>query len=387
MSVIYLDNAATTRVKDEVLQVMEQYFTTFYSNPAAHYGLAAKAKEAIEAARKQVADLIHAKPEEIYFTSGGSESDNWVLQAVERLPHARGKHIIVSAIEHHAILRTCAYLWQNGVNVTYLPVNEDGFVSPDDVRNAIRKDTVLISVMTANNEIGTIQPVAEIGAIAHEQGVLFHTDAVQAFGHEPIDVEAEHIDLLSASGHKLGGPKGIGILYIRNGVDLPPLIHGGAQERGKRAGTSNVPGIVGLGKAAEIAARDLENNNEYEKKLRDYFIQRVLTEIPDTKLNGSNTKRLANNINIQFTGVDGESLLILLDHEGIAASAGSACNAGSNEPSHVLTAIGLSARDAKSSLRFTLSEETTKEELDFVIESLKRVIQDLRSTASITAIA
>ena len=376
---IYLDNAATTRVKKEVLDAMLPYFTETYSNPSAVYSFASEGKKAVMEARNQAAALIGAKPEEIYFTGGGSESDNWALKATAEEYGSKGRHIITTKIEHHAILHTCEYLEKHGFEVTYLDVDSDGLVHPEDVEKAIRPDTILISVMTANNEIGTVEPIAEIGRIAHEHGVLFHTDAVQAYGHIPINVDEMNIDMLSASGHKFGGPKGIGIMYIRKGVKIRSFIHGGSQERGRRAGTSNTPGIVGLGKAAEIAGKTMEERVRKETELRDYFINRIENEIPYAKFNGHRTERLPNNINFCFRFIEGESLLILLDQNGICGSSGSACTSGSLDPSHVLLAIGLPHEIAHGSLRLTLSEETTKEDLDFVVEKLKGIVERLRS--------
>ncbi|MCM1181769.1 MAG: cysteine desulfurase NifS [Roseburia sp.] len=376
---IYLDNAATTKVKDEVYEAMQPYFKEQYGNPSSIYRFAGESRKAIEASRAVIADFLNAKPEEIYFTGGGSESDNWALKAAAFANREKGKHIITSAIEHHAILHTCAYLEKLGFEVTYVGVDEDGVIKLDELEAAIRKDTILITVMFANNEIGTIQPIKEIGELAHRNGILFHTDAVQAYGHERIDVEALHIDLLSASAHKINGPKGIGILYMRNSARLGSFIHGGAQERGRRAGTHNTPGIIGFGKATEIAKRDLEKRREYESGLRDYLTGRVLAEIPHTRLNGHRSRRLSNNANFSFRFIEGESLLILLDQKDIAASSGSACTSGSLDPSHVLLAIGLPHETAHGSLRLTLSDETTKEELDYVIDELKKIVERLRS--------
>lgn len=376
---IYLDNAATTQVYPEVLQEMLPYFTECYSNPAAVYSYASESKKAVDRARSNIAELIHAKTEEIYFTGGGSESDNWALKATAEAYGVKGKHIITSTIEHHAILHTCEYLEKKGFDVTYVGVDENGTVKLDELEAAIREDTILISIMTANNEIGTIQPIAEIGKIAHEHGVLFHTDAVQAFGHIPINVDEMNIDMLSASGHKINGPKGIGAMYIRKGVKILSFIHGGAQERKRRAGTLNVPGIVGIGKAAELAKEQMDERSRTETELRDYLIGRVLTEIPYSRLNGDKTNRLPNNASFCFKFIEGESLLILLDQLGVCASSGSACTSGSLDPSHVLLAIGLPHEEAHGSLRLTLSEKTTKEELDFVVEELKKIVTRLRN--------
>lgn len=376
---IYLDNAATTRVSEEVLQEMLPYFREVYSNPSAIYTFAADGKKAVDKARTQAAELIGAKDNEIYFTGGGSESDNWAIKATAEAYKDKGKHIITSAIEHHAVLHTCQYLEKNGYEVTYLGVDENGMISLDELREAIRPDTILISIMAANNEIGTIEPIAEIGKLAHEKGVLFHTDAVQTYGHIPINVDEMNIDMLSASGHKFGGPKGIGIMYIRKGVKIRSFIHGGAQERSRRAGTLNVPGIVGFGKAAELAGKTMKERAEKEIALRDHLIQRVLEEIPYSRLNGDRTERLPNNANFCFRFIEGESMLILLDQLGVCASSGSACTSGSLDPSHVLLAIGLPHEIAHGSLRLTLSEETTKEDIDFVVDELKKIIGRLRS--------
>lgn len=375
---IYLDNAATTRVSEEVLNEMLPFFRQSYSNPSAIYSFAGEGKKAVDRARGQAAELIGANVEEIYFTGGGSESDNWALKAAAEAYGAKGKHIITSKIEHHAILHTCEYLEKQGYEVTYLDVDGEGKISLEELKNAIRPDTILISVMAANNEIGTIEPIGEIGKIAHENGVLFHTDAVQAYGHIPINVDDMGIDMLSASGHKFNGPKGIGILYIRKGVKIRSFIHGGTQERNRRAGTSNVPGIVGFGKAAEIAGETMEARTGKEVTLRDHLIERVLSEIPYVRLNGPKTDRLPNNVNFCFRFIEGESLLILLDQLGVCASSGSACTSGSLDPSHVLLAIGLPHEIAHGSLRITLSEETTLEEIDFVADELKRIVERLR---------
>ena len=377
---IYLDNAATTQMYPEVLEAMLPYFTEYYGNPSAIYTFAEEGRRAVDKARRTMAELIHAKPEEIYFTGGGSESDNWALKATAEAYASKGKHIITSTIEHHAILHTCAYLEKQGYEITYVEVDENGKIKLDELEAAIRPDTILISVMTANNEIGTIQPVAEIGKIAHEHGVLFHTDAVQAFGHIPLDVEEMHIDMLSASGHKMNGPKGVGVMYIRKGVKILSFIHGGAQERKRRAGTHNVPGIVGMGKAAELElAKDtMSERSRREIELREHLIERVLEEIPYTRLNGDRTDRLPNNVSFCFRFVEGESLLILLDQAGICGSSGSACTSGSLDPSHVLLAIGLPHEIAHGSLRLTLSEKNTLEEIDYTVEELKKIIERLR---------
>ena len=376
---IYLDNAATTKTAPEVVEAMLPYFSELYGNPSSIYSLAGESKKAVDHAREIIAGALGAQPEEIYFTAGGTESDNWALKAAAEFYKKKGNHIITTKIEHHAILHTCQWLEKQGFEVTYLNVDENGVVKLEELKKAIRPTTILISVMYANNEIGTIQPIKEIGEIAREHGILFHTDAVQAFGQLPIQVDDCHIDMLSASGHKLNGPKGIGFLYIRKGVKIRSFIHGGAQERKRRAGTENVPCIVGLGKAVERAVSTRKERADKEKELRDYLIGRVLKEIPYTRLNGHRTMRLPNNANFSFQFIEGESLLIMLDMEGICGSSGSACTSGSLDPSHVLLAIGLPHEIAHGSLRLTLSEETTKEELDFVVESLKKIIDRLRS--------
>lgn len=375
---IYLDNAATTKVNKKVLESMMPYFSEIYCNPSAAYSFATKGRIAIEEARNHAAKLIGASDMEIYFTSGGSESDNWAIKAVAESFSDKGKHIITTKIEHHAVLHTCEYLERHGFDITYLNVDSDGKVRLDELKKSIREDTILISVMTANNEIGTIQPVAEIGKIAHEKGILFHTDAVQAYGHIPINVDEMNIDLLSASGHKFNGPKGVGIMYIRKGVKIRSFIHGGSQERGRRAGTYNVPGIAGLGTAAKLAMENMAKRAEKEKELRDYFIDRISAEIPYTVLNGHREDRLPNNINFCFRFVEGESVLIMLDQAGICASSGSACTSGAIDPSHVFRAIGLSDEMAHESLRLTLSYENTKEEIDTVVGELKRIVERLR---------
>ena len=376
---IYMDNAATTQVYPEVFDAMKPYFTEFYGNPSSIYSFAGNSKKAVEDARKTIADFLGARTEEIYFTGGGSESDNWALKATADAYANNGKHIITSKIEHHAILHTCEYLEKKGFEVTYLDVDENGFVNPADVEKAIRPDTILVSIMTANNEIGTIEPIAEIGKIAKDHGVLFHTDAVQAFGHIPMNVDEMNIDMLSASGHKINGPKGIGIMYIRKGVKIGSFVHGGAQERQRRAGTHNVPGIVGIGKAVELARDNMKERMEYETKLRDHLISRVMEEIPYAKLNGDKVKRLPNNVNVCFRFIEGESMLILLDQNGVCGSSGSACTSGSLDPSHVLLAIGLPHEIAHGSLRLTLSEKNTMEEVDFTVDKLKGIIERLRS--------
>ena len=376
---IYLDNAATTKTAPEVLEAMLPYFTEYYGNASSIYKLGSESKKATIEARETIAQTLGAEPNEIYFTGGGSESDNWALKATFEAYQSKGKHIITSKIEHHAILHTCQYLESRGAEVTYLDVDEDGVVDLEQLKRSIRPDTILISIMYANNEIGTIQPIKEIGEIAAEHGILFHTDAVQAYGQVPINVEECHIDMLSASGHKLNGPKGIGFLYINKKVKIRSFIHGGQQERGRRAGTENVPGIVGLAAAAKRAFRIMEEKTKKEIELRDYFISRIEKEIPYSKLNGHRTKRLPNNIHVGFEFIEGESMLIMLDMKGICGSSGSACTSGSLDPSHVLLAIGLPHEKAHGSLRLTLSEENTKEEMDIVADELVKIVERLRS--------
>lgn len=376
---IYLDNAATTKVSEEVFEVMKPYFCEQYANPSAIYSFAGKSMKAVNEAREQAAKLIGAASNEIYFTAGGSESDNWVIKTVCETYKNKGKHIITTKIEHHAILHTCQYMEKQGFEVTYLDVDEMGIVKMDDLKAAIRPDTILITIMAANNEIGTIQPLKEIGALAKEHKVLFHTDAVQAYGHIPMNVDEMNIDFLSASGHKLHAPKGIGLMYIRKGIKVGSYIHGGAQERSRRAGTLNTPGIVGFGEAIRIAGERMQENMEKEIELRDYLINRVLTEIPYSRLNGDPVKRLPGNAHFCFQFIEGESMLIMLDQKGICASSGSACTSGSLDPSHVLLAIGLPHEIAHGSLRLTMSEETTKEDIDTTVDELKVIIERLRA--------
>ena len=375
---IYLDNAATTRTSPEVVEAMLPYFSELYGNASTVYEFGAKSKEAVTEAREIIARAIGAKDNEIYFTAGGSESDNWALKATAEAYKDKGKHIITSKIEHHAILHTCEWLEKNGFEVTYLDVDEFGVVKLEELKKAIRSDTILISIMFANNEIGTIEPVAEIGKIAKEHGVLFHTDAVQAFGQVPINVDELNIDMLSSSGHKLNGPKGIGFLYIRKGVKIRSVLHGGAQERKRRAGTENVPGIVGFGKATELALSTMAERTEKERQLRDHLMERVLKEIPFTRVNGDRTNRLPNNVNLCFQFVEGESLLIMLDMKGICGSSGSACTSGSLDPSHVLLAIGLPHEIAHGSLRLTLGADTTLEDIDYTVDAIKEIVTQLR---------
>ena len=377
--IIYLDNAATTRTAPEVVEAMLPYFSELYGNPSSIYDFAGKSKEGVAHARQQIADVLGCGKENIYFTAGGSEADNWALKATFEAYKSKGNHIITTKIEHHAILHTCEYLEkERGAKITYLDVDENGIVRLEDLERAITPETILISVMFANNEIGSIQPIREIGMIAREHGILFHTDAVQAFGQVPINVDEYGIDMLSSSGHKINGPKGIGFLYIRKGVKIRSFVHGGAQERKRRAGTENVPGIVGYGAAAERAAATMEKRAAKEIELRDYLIHRITTEIPYVKLNRHPEKRLPNNVNVSFRFVEGESLLLMLDSFGICGSSGSACTSGSLDPSHVLMAIGLPHEIAHGSLRLTLSEETTKEELDYTVDKLKDIVEKLR---------
>lgn len=382
---LYLDNAATTRTKKEVIDEMMQYFDVLYGNPSSQlYELGRKSKEAIEKARKTLADFLNADEKEIYFTAGGTESDNWALKGVAFANLNKGKnHIITTKIEHHAILHTCEYLEKFGIETTYLDVDRYGLIDLDQLKESIRPETMLISVMLANNEIGTIQPIEEIGEIAKEHGILFHVDAVQALGSVRIDVNKLHIDLMSMSAHKLGGPKGIGGMYIRKGTRIDNFIHGGGQERGRRAGTEGVQNIVGFGKAVEIAARNFDNRIERLTGLRNRLIEGIKNNIPDVVLNGHPTRRLANNVNFSFKYVEGESILLLLDMEGIAASSGSACTSGSLDPSHVLLATGLDHGTAHGSIRFTLSEEIKEEDIDYTVETMKKIIAKLRAMSPI----
>jgi len=382
---IYMDNAATTATRPEVLEAMMPYFTQHYGNASSIHTFGRNARRAMENARKQVAAALGCEPREVYFTAGGSESDNWAIRCAVLAKANKGKHIITSAIEHHAVLHTCEYMEKQGYEVTYLPVDEFGRVSVEDVKNAIRPDTVLITIMAANNEIGTLQPIPEIGRIAKENGILFHTDAVQAVGAVPIDVNDWNVDMLSLSGHKLHAPKGIGALYIRKGVRISNLIYGGAQERGLRAGTENLPGIVGLGKAVELAVAELPEYAERVSKLRDKLIDGILETIPDVCLNGHRTERLPGNVNVSVRYVEGEALLMRLDLAGVAASSGSACTSGSLDPSHVLLAIGLPHEIAHGSLRLSLSNETTEEDVDYVLEKLPEIVKNLRAMSPLNA--
>ena len=376
--VIYFDHAATTPTKKAVLDEMLPYFTINFANPSSIYEIANKNKEAISIAREKIAKLINSRDDEIFFTSGGTEADNWAIKGIAENYTDKGKHIITSKIEHHAILHTCEYLEKQGYEVTYLDVDEFGMIKLEELNSAIRPDTILISIMFANNEIGTIQPIAEIGRIAREKGILFHTDAVQAVGAVEIDVKEMNIDLLSMSAHKIYGPKGIGALYVKKGVKLKSFIHGGAQERSRRAGTENVPGIVGFGKAAELIVENRQKSNEYIIKLRNKVIKSILDTIPYSRLNGHSIDRLPNNVNISFSFIEGESLLIMLDMAGICASSGSACTSGSLDPSHVLMAIGLPHETAHGSLRITLGEDNTEEDIKYLIEVLPGIVNRLR---------
>lgn len=376
---IYLDNAATTKMAPAVAEAMLPYFTEYYGNPSSIYAFAEKGRAAIRESRDIIANSLNAKPEEIYFTAGGSESDNWAIKATAEAYAGKGRHIITSKIEHHAVLHTCEYLEKQGYEVTYVGVDENGIVNLEELQAAIREDTILISIMYANNEIGTIQPIKEIGKIARKHGILFHTDAVQAYAQIPIDVETDCVDMLSASGHKFNGPKGCGFLYIKKGVKIRSLLHGGAQERARRAGTENVAGIAGIGMAAKIAFSKLAEKIEKETYLRDYLMNRIEKEIPYCRINGDRSRRLPGNVNFSFEFIEGETLLIHLDQKGICASSGSACTSGSLDPSHVLLAIGLPHEVAHGSLRLTLSEENTREEMDYVVEHLKEIVAYIRN--------
>lgn len=376
---IYMDNAATTKVAPEVVEAMLPYFTEYYGNASSLYEIAGISKKGMSEAREKIAHVLGCAANEIYFTGGGSEADNWAVKATYEAYKNKGNHIITTKVEHHAILHTCEWLEKQGAKVTYLDVDENGIIRLEDLENAITPETILITIMAANNEIGSLMPIKEIGAIAKEHGILFHTDAVQAFGQIPLDVEECHIDMLSSSAHKINGPKGIGFLYIRKGVKIRNLIHGGAQERKRRAGTENIPGIVGYGVAAERAAKTMEERTKKEREVRDYMIEKIKAEVPYCKLNGHPTLRLPNNVNFSFQFIEGESLLIMLDMEGICASSGSACTSGSLDPSHVLMAIGLPHEIAHGSLRLTISEETTKEDVDFVVEKVKEIVEKLRN--------
>ena len=379
MNRIYMDNAATTRVTEPVMQAMLPYLTEIYGNPSSVHAFGRDARRALDTARAQVAKALNAKPNEIYFTGCGTESDNWAIRGTAYARRDKGNHIITSAIEHHAVLHTCEQLEKEGFKITYLPVDEEGLISLDELKAAITPETILITIMTANNEIGTIQPIKEIGAIAKEHGVRFHTDAVQAIGSIRMDVKEMNIDMLSISGHKFHAPKGVGVLYVRNGVRLERLIQGGAQERTQRAGTENLASIVALGKAIELATANIDAHNEKLTAMRDRLIDGILSAIPETRLNGHRTKRLPGNVNVSVRYIEGEALLLSLDLKGIAASSGSACTSGSLDPSHVLLAIGLPHEIAHGSLRLSLSEENTMEEVEYVIATLKEIVDRLRA--------
>ena len=380
--IIYLDNAATTPMDSEVLESMLPFMREQYGNPSAIYSMGSSAKKAVNQAKRRIAAILNAKQEEIFFTAGGTEADNWALKMVMETYRYKGRHLITTAIEHHAILHTCRYLETQGVEVTYLGVDENGVIDLEELKQAIRPDTVLISVMFANNEVGTVEPIREIGEIARERGILFHTDAVQAFGQVPIDTEEMHIDLLSASGHKINGPKGVGFLYIRSGLELHSMLHGGAQESGRRAGTENVPGIAGMAVAAQKAADNMKTKGAAEMKLQDYLIDKIEREIPYCRLNGHRTKRLPGNVNFSFRFIQGESLVLMLDRKGICTSSGSACTSGELNPSHVLLALGRNEEEAEGALRITLSEKNSMEEMEFVVECLKEAVQKLRSIST-----
>lgn len=375
---IYMDHAATTYTKPEVLEEMIPYFTTHFGNPSSIYSLSRETKKAIDVARDKVAKSINANGNEIYFTGGGSEADNWAIKGIASAHKAKGNHIITTTIEHHAVLHTCEYLAKNGFEITYLPVDEYGLINIKDLENAITDKTILVSIMFANNEIGTIEPIKEIGALCRSKKIFFHTDAVQAVGHIPVDVKEMNIDLLSLAAHKFYGPKGVGALYVRKGIKIDNLVHGGGQERNRRAGTENVAGIVGLGRAIELAVEHMEGNNKKLVYLRDKLINGLL-EIPHTRLNGPRgEKRLPGNSNVCFRFIEGESILLMLDAMGIAASSGSACTSGSLDPSHVLLSIGLPHEIAHGSLRLSLGDATTEEEVDYVLETVPKIIQRLR---------
>ena len=376
---VYMDNGATTRVTEEVYAAMQPYFCEVFGNPSSVHGFGRESRKAVEAARAQVARAIGAQPREIYFTGCGTESDNWALRGAAYANIKKGRHIITTNFEHHAILHTCQQLEREGFEVTYLPVDSDGLISPQQLEAAIRPDTVLVSIMYANNEIGTIEPIPELAAVAKAKGVLFHTDAVQAIGHVAIDVQTQQIDMLSMSGHKFHAPKGIGVLYVRQGTRLQRLMQGGAQERGQRPGTENLAGIVGIGRAIELATADIDARAAQMSAIRDHMIGRIMKEIPYVKLNGHPTKRMCGNVNVSFRFIEGESLLLHLDLKGIAASSGSACTSGSLDPSHVLLAIGLPHEIAHGSLRLSLCEENTMEEADYVVDSLVEIVAKLRA--------
>ena len=377
--IIYLDNAATTPMYPEAVEAMMPYFTERFGNPSGQYSLANEGKRAIESARKQIAATIGARPEEIYFTGSGTEADNWAIKAVAQAYRDKGRHIITTKIEHHAVLHTCEALEREGYRVTYLTPDEDGVISPEKLLRVLTPDTILVSIMTANNEIGTIEPIDELAKVVTERGILFHTDAVQAYGKLPLSVEDGNIAMLSASAHKIGGPKGVGFLYVHREVRLQPFVHGGAQEKKRRAGTENVPGIVAFAKAAECTFKNREAEEQREYELREYFIERVLQEIPYSRLTGSRTRRLANHASFCFQFVEGETVLIMLDTEGICASSGSACTTGQTEPSHVLTAIGIPEEVAHGAIRFTLGRDTTKDQLDVTVDKMKEIVTRVRA--------
>ena len=384
MRKVYLDYSATTPVKKEVLETMLPYFSEEFGNPSSLYEIGAKVKKALGKARKQVAELINADEKEIFFTSGGTESDNWAILGVADTKKAKGKHIITTKVEHHAVLHTCEFLEKHGYEITYLDIDSNGFVRPEDLEKAIREDTILVSVMLVNNEIGTIQPVKELVKVAKAHGVLFHTDAVQALGNCPIDVKDLGVDMLSASAHKIYGPKGVGALYIKKGLNIGSSQHGGAQENKKRAGTENTPGIVGFGKAAEIAKKNLKEHIERTTKLRNYLIDRVLTEIEDTFLNGDREKRHPGNANLTFEYIEGEAMLLMLDMQGVSVSTGSACSSASLTPSHVLSALGIPVEKIHGTLRMTVGDFTTKEDIDYTVDILKTVVKRLREVSSVS---
>ncbi|MFH2034334.1 MAG: cysteine desulfurase NifS [Candidatus Margulisiibacteriota bacterium] len=384
MRKVYLDNAATTPTHPKVAEAMQPYYSKIFGNPSSFHSFGQEAKKAVEDAREKLAALLGSQPEEIVFTSGGTESDNTALEGVAYALEKKGDHIITSAIEHHAVIETCEFLKMRGFKVTCLPVNQEGLVNPEAVRQAITDKTILVSIMHANNEIGTIEPIAEIAKVTKEKGIYLHTDAVQTVGHIPIKVNELGVDLLSLSAHKFYGPKGTGALYIRKGTRLVPFLHGGAQERNRRGSTENVPGVVGMGVAAEIAAKEMKDWSEHETKLRDYLIKEIQTRIPNTLLNGHPTQRLANNVNISFKFIEGESILLNLDMLGIAASTGSACSSGSLDPSHVLLAIGRPHEEAHGSIRFTLGKETTKEDIDYLLKELPPIVEKLRKMSPLS---
>lgn len=386
MRKVYLDNAATTALSQKVLEKMMPYLTDIYGNASSPHSFGQTARIGVEHAREQVARAINADPSEIVFTGCGTESDNTVLFGVVERYAKKGDHIITTNVEHHAILHSCAALEKKGIKVTYLPVDKDGLVTPEQVRDAITDKTILVSVMFANNEVGTIMPIPEIAAVCHEKGVLFHTDAVQAAGHIPIDVKTMGIDMLSISGHKFHGPKGVGVLYERKGIRLPSYIIGGEQEKGRRAGTENVAGIVGLGEALELAVTNMSETSARMTRMRDRLIEGIEATIPEVKLNGHRTKRLPNNVNFSIKYIEGESILLMLDMAGIAASSGSACTSGSLDPSHVLLALGLTHEVAHGSVRMTLGDDTTDEDIDYVLETLPKVAHRLRAMSPISPI-